>query len=204
MNRIETIIFDLGGVLVELDGKPIKNEWITDDHSHEDSWQMWLQSPTVQNFDRGLLDPEDFAKNIIDELSLDVSVENFLNWVTDWPKDFFNGSLAILDRLNPHYSLGVFSNITEIHWPRYYDVLHRQGCVSHYFASYQMGLAKPELPAFNYVIETLGDNPSSILFLDDNQLNVDAAITSGMQSICVKGIGDVQQVLEDRDLLFRN
>ncbi len=201
MKEVETIVFDLGGVLVELDGKPIKNQWVTTGQTYEDSWQLWLQSPTVQQFDRGLLTPQDFARNIIEELSLDVSADEFLVWLTDWPKDFFPGSLQLLADLKQRFSLGIFSNITELHWPRYYHTLKQHGSISHYFASYQMGLVKPDPVAFEFVIKSLELDASTILFLDDNQTNVDAAVNAGIQSACVKGVLDARKTLENLGLL---
>ena len=53
MAKVETIIFDLGGVIVELDGQPIRNEWIGGNDSPEESWRKWLTLPTAKAFDRG-------------------------------------------------------------------------------------------------------------------------------------------------------
>ena len=198
--KITHIVFDLGGVLVELDGQPVKNEWLTQHQQFEKSWQVWLNSPLVLDFDRGKITPNDFAEQIIAELELKTTPEEFLNWITHWPKDFFPGALDLLLSLKTQYSVGIFSNITSLHWPRYLTVLKQHNAVTHYFASYQMGLAKPEKKAFEFVIHSLRTAPQSILFLDDNIINVESARRCGINAYCVKGINQTRTLLEQLNL----
>lgn len=199
--QISHILFDLGGVLVELDGQPVKNEWLNNHQNHEQSWQTWLNSPLVQDFDRGRLTPAEFAEQIIAELSLQTTSKEFLEWITQWPKDFFPGAFDLLNSLKTEYTLGIFSNITSLHWPRYFEELQRHNSVSHYFASYQMGLAKPDRQAFEFVVNTIQTKPQEILFLDDNIVNVMSARKCGINAQCVKGITETRVLLQQMTLI---
>ena len=198
---IRTVIFDLGGVLVNLDGQPFRNEWLKNPLPHEDSWKLWLQSPVVRAFDRGQVDAIEFADTLIRDMDLAVDRDAFIAWIRDWPKEIFDGVFDILDALRGQVTLGVFSNITELHWPRYYEQLRAHGAVEYFFASYQMGLVKPEPEAFAHVIESIGRPPGEMLFIDDNRLNVDAAIVAGMHARQARGVRQVRTVLAGFGLL---
>ena len=54
------------------------------------------------------------------------------------------------------------------------------------FLSYEMHLLKPSDEIYQEAIRQIGGEPSEMLFVDDSQINVDAAIRNGMQSICYK------------------
>ena len=202
--RITHILFDLGGVLVELDGEPVKNEWLSNPEKPAQSWQTWLNSPLVKKFDRGLLAPTEFAHQIIKEQSLQTTPEEFLEWLAFWPKDFFPGALDLINSLKVDYTVGIFSNITSLHWPRYFAKLKGQDSVSHYFASYKMGLVKPDKEAFEFVIKTMRTRPKQILFLDDNIINVESARNCGLNAQCVKGITETRALLRRLKLVKYN
>jgi putative hydrolase of the HAD superfamily len=58
-----------------------------------------------------------------------------------------------------------------------------------------MHKAKPDIGAFQYVLDDLMVTPARVLFLDDNQSNVAAAEKLDIQSVHVKGIEEVRQAL---------
>jgi len=49
--------------------------------------------------------------------------------------------------------------------------------------SYQLGIAKPDPAIYLYILEKLGTRAGDTLFLDDKQVNIDAARKLGMQAI---------------------
>lgn len=75
------------------------------------------------------------------------------------------------------------------------------GPAFHYhFASHLMGKVKPDIEAFDYVVAELGVLPSSILFFDDNQMNVEAAQKVGMNATQVIGFDQLQLALYEYDI----
>jgi FMN phosphatase YigB (HAD superfamily) len=50
-------------------------------------------------------------------------------------------------------------------------------------------------------MESLGCSPASVLFLDDNLLNVDAAKRVGMQAVRVRGIDETKLALIERKII---
>jgi putative hydrolase of the HAD superfamily len=49
--------------------------------------------------------------------------------------------------------------------------------------SYQLHIAKPDPEIYLYTLQRLGTRPDETLFLDDKQVNVDAALDLGMKAI---------------------
>jgi len=75
------------------------------------------------------------------------------------------------------------------------------GGFDHYFASFDIGLMKPDKSAFEYVIQQMGVPPHEILFLDDTVINIEAAQACGMQAVQVKGVANARNVIESLGLL---
>ncbi len=60
---------------------------------------------------------------------------------------------------------------------------------------------KPTRAAFEHVLADIGCAPAYVVFLDDNQLNVDAARAVGLQAYRAVGIAEVRTVLRSLGLL---
>jgi glucose-1-phosphatase len=202
MNReLSIILFDLGGVLVELPERPIYADWLDPLPSSGQEISDWLASPAAKAFEKGEISAAQFASEILNEMKLPISPEELLAYFTFWPKGLFPGTKALIGRILPHYSLSIFSNTNELHWPRLMTEMELEGRFDYYFASFQIKMAKPDPAAFRYVIKALSCEPSEILFLDDSQLNVDAARRVGMNSERVSGIGQVEKILSEYGVL---
>ncbi len=55
------------------------------------------------------------------------------------------------------------------------------------FLSFELGLAKPDIEIFNYVIKNTGIEPKDIIFFDNKEGNVKSAIEAGINALCVTG-----------------
>lgn len=64
--------------------------------------------------------------------------------------------------------------------------------------SFQLGLAKPDPAIYHHALEKLGTNPEDTLFLDDKQINIDAAHELGIQGLLFTNVAQLR-----RDLLVR-
>lgn len=200
-NQIEVILFDLGGVLVELTGVPVMLGWSADDMSPEMLWEKWLTSPVVRDFESGRIHHEYFAERLIEEMGLDVKPDVFLEKFISWPKGLFPGTKELIKRISPEFTLAVLSNSNSLHWPRMMDETGLSVIFDHFFASHLMGKLKPDLEAFDHVLEELVCEPEQVLYVDDNKLNVDAARSLGIQAVETKGIEEVEQALEDYGII---
>jgi len=194
-DEFDVILFDLGGVLVELDQRPEKCAWFDPKLTNADNWKIWLTSPLIQSFERGELAPLEFAEAFISANRLEVFPETFIASFKSWVVDFFPGVFPLLKKLSANQQLAVFSNITEVHWLPLFERLKQSRSVDYCFASYLLGRAKPEVDSYHYVANQMGLDPRRVFFIDDNILNVEGAQKAGMTAVQAKGIGEVERKL---------
>jgi glucose-1-phosphatase len=198
----QAILFDLGGVLVDVEGVAAFQRMLGRPLSQEEVWQRWLTaSPWVSTFESGRCTPEAFAAGVVAEWDLTVTAEAFLDAFRYWPKRLFPGVREMLLLLAQHCTLACLSNTNSVHWPHVRDTLGLNGLLHRYYLSHEIGHLKPARAAFEHVLADLGCAPSCVVFLDDNQLNVDAAQAVGIQAYRTVGIAEVQTALRSLGLL---
>jgi putative hydrolase of the HAD superfamily len=61
--------------------------------------------------------------------------------------------------------------------------------------SYQLGIAKPDPAIYLHTLEKLGTRPEETLFLDDKQVNIDAARELGMKAILFTTVDQLRRDL---------
>ena len=200
-SNISTILFDLGRVLVELDGPPIKNHWLAKPIAELESWQRWGCSASVKAFESGELTPAAFGEQLVAEQSLVIPPEQFLVEFTAWPKGLFPGVKELLNALAPRYQLAYFSNTSALHVPRLNHEMGLAQYFAHRFASCEIGFFKPDPEGFEYILSELKVAPETILFLDDSPANVAAARSCGLVAEPVVGLVEVQRALAKHSLI---
>ncbi len=199
---LEVLLFDLGGVIVELSGLPQWTEWTGGRLSNEEIWQRWLYSPSVRSFESGRCTPEDFASRLVAEFDLPLEPAEFLAAFAAWPTGTYAGALELLRRLQGQpFRLACFSNTNSLHWPRFLDEMQLRHHFDAHFASHELGVLKPDVEAFREVTRLLGCPPGGILLLDDNALNVDGARRAGLRAECVVGVDGARRRLHQLGLL---
>ena len=198
---VTTILFDIGGVLVQLKGMPFRSEWLTGKNSGKQVLPFWINSLAVRNFESGRIDKDEFADQFISEACLDVSSEVFLDHLLYWPERLFHGVPEMLERLQGKYRLVALSNSNALHWPRMMKELGLGEMIPDAMSSHQIGCMKPDRRAFEIVMSRLQLKPEEILFLDDLQASVDNARSLGMQAVKVKGVVGAVALVEELGLL---
>jgi putative hydrolase of the HAD superfamily len=200
-NTIELILFDLGGVLIELTGVPRLMEWTNNSMSVEQLWEKWILSPAARLFESGKIEPEDFAERMVQEFSLSVPASQYLKEFIYWPKHLFPGVTELLEKLSSIYALASLSNTNKLHWERFVNEMKVTKYFTYNFPSHLTGFIKPDLESFENVVKTAKINPENILFLDDNKINVDAAKNCGICAYKASGVKNAIKVLDDLGIL---
>jgi putative hydrolase of the HAD superfamily len=192
----DVILFDLGGVLIELTGVPTMLAWTRGRFSESQLWDRWLSSPAVREFERGRTTPEDFGGAMVAEFGLPVSTATFLEEFLFWPRRLYPGTRALLRTLAERYTVASLSNISAMHWERVCNEMELAPCFDANFPSFETGYVKPDQEAFLHALESLGSPPERVLFMDDNAANVETARSLGMAAFTVAGLESVKSVLE--------
>ena len=164
-------------------------------------WRRWLSSPSVRRYERGQCDRNAFAAGMVEENNLDIDAEEFLEIFRAWPRGLFPGAERLVKRLPADIRTGCLSNTNELHWNEQRDAERIQALFQRPFLSHEMGLVKPDREIFEAVLLELGCDAKAVLFLDDNQINVEGARTLEIDAECANGIEGARTVLESRGLL---
>jgi putative hydrolase of the HAD superfamily len=159
--KVDVILFDLGGVLVELAGVDQMIAWSPGVATHDELWRRWLGSNAVRRFETGTIGRDDFAVAVIDEFGCPVGVEEFLAAFTWWPRSVYPGAFELLESLRPQYRLASVSNTNEIHWDRFSNAWKLDAAFHHNFPSYLVGKLKPDAEYFEHVLERSMCRPSA-------------------------------------------
>ena len=176
----QILLFDIGGVLVELGPHPLPAE-------HRIPIEGYAGSRIAERFETGRIDGPAFARGLIEEFGLDADADALLEHFRLWPRAPFAGVLDLLRGLRGRFGVAILSNTNELHWRRFDEEFGLLACCDRAFASHHIGLMKPEAEIFAHVSEALGTAPGNILFLDDNAANVTAARAGGMRAEQVQG-----------------
>jgi putative hydrolase of the HAD superfamily len=193
--RVEAVLFDVGGVLVRLTGVERLREWTDPGHADEDIWSLWLHSASVRAFEAGQIDPPEFARRLIAEMNLPVSPAELLDEFVRWIPGLFPETVALLEDVADGIHRATLSNSNPLHWPRIMDGMGLGAYFDSHFVSHVTGRTKPDADAFEHALEMLGCHPEAVLFVDDNQLNVDAALRVGIRAHRTLGAGEAREVL---------
>ena len=182
MARFEALLFDLGGVMIELAGVERMLEWSPGLGTTGELWRRWLASPAVRGYETGRTSRETFADAIVDEFGLPVDAETFLGEFAWWPRTLHPGAGALLASLAPRYTLASLSNTNELHWRRFARDWDLPAMFHRNFPSFMVGRLKPDADYFEHVLDALGVAAERALFVDDNRINVEAARAVGLHA----------------------
>ena len=195
---ITTIIFDLGGVLLDIDmprclheiealGVDVQAMMAKGDAQSPHGATLcegMTASGTMHLYQIGAVTTDDFLESIRRCCRPGTTRQQVLDaWntclITIPP--FKLEAIKALRRQG--YRTYMLSNTNEAHW-EYIEQTCFPEPVSHYFddifMSQRLGLAKPDRRFYEEVLRCIGVPPSSCLFLDDTQVNCDAAAALGI------------------------
>jgi putative hydrolase of the HAD superfamily len=199
-NRYDVVLFDLGGVLIELSGVPIWQSW-TGAGDEAEVWERWLRSTAVRRFESGRAGAEEFAREIVEEFALAIAPDEFVREFARWPKGLYPGAADLLSAARRRVRVGCLSNCNELHWPRFLHEMGLRDALDAHFSSHELGALKPDREVFDLVVDRLGCSPERVLFLDDNRLNVEGALAARLDARHVRGPDEARAALREAGLV---
>lgn len=186
-NKIDAIIFDLGGVILNL------NYQLTIDAFRslgiEDFDKMYTQAKQNDLFDRfemGQISSQHFINSLLPFLPKSTSPNHVVKAWNAMILDFPIERLNLLDSLREKYRIFLLSNTNDIHLQavRRSLVKTTERSLESYFettyVSHEMYMRKPNLDIFKSVCSENKLNPSSTLFIDDTIGHIEGAKNMGL------------------------
>lgn len=189
----EVVLFDLGGVLVDITGVQVLRE-LTGMASAEELWARWLTCSWVRRFESGACSELAFAEGLVSDWELPVSSADFLGAFREWPTGPLPGAEQLVAATKAAVTVGCASNTNGMHWERF-GAWPLMDLFEHRFASFEMGLLKPDAAFFAQVADRLAIPPDRVVFLDDNLLNVEGAREAGFRALLAVGVDQARDRL---------
>src|ERR1700761_2639044 len=90
------LLFDVGGVLVQLSGVETMLGWMGEKVTSDQMWHRWLNSTPVRQFETGRIGAEEFAAAVTAEFGLPVDPQQFLASFAGWVTGLYPGTLELL------------------------------------------------------------------------------------------------------------
>jgi FMN phosphatase YigB (HAD superfamily) len=184
---VDALLFDLGDVVIRIDFARVFARWaalaggdaalLRERFSHDVPYQR---------HERGEIDTAAYFESLRETLGVDLDDARLLE---GWNVVFIEempGIKELLKRIAPRIPIYAFTNTNPAHAAHY--AKRFAPVLGHFrkvFASYEMGLRKPEPAAFARIVREIGVPGSRILFFDDTLANVEAARACGLQAVQV-------------------
>jgi glucose-1-phosphatase len=199
-DRIEFVLFDLGGVLIDPGGVGPMRE-LSGLASEDEVWARWLSCRWVRRFEAGRCTPEEFAAGLVSDWELTLTPAEFLDVFSGWPGLPYPGALDFVAEVRDRVPVGCLSNTNSVQWGANYEATPVIAAFAYRFLSFELGLVKPDRAIFDTVAARLPVTRESVLFLDDNVVNVEAAVAAGFAARHVRGVDGARVALAEAGVL---
>jgi len=188
---IKHIIFDLGGVILNIDYKLTEQAFI--DAGIKDFpvlYSQLQQSDLFDRFETGLITREEFIGALQKAATTPVSEAQVVNAWNAMILDYPVRRLQILQQLRLYYDLFLLSNTNEIHEDAFNSLLMRTHGIPNIgvffdkvYLSHKVGMRKPMTEIFDRVLNENSLKAAETLFIDDSAQHIEAAKLAGIQTI---------------------
>lgn len=208
MQNIKNIIFDLGGVLLNLDfGKTAKAFQDLGVTNFNDYFTQTHANPLFKTLETGDVPSEVFYNEFRATTGLRVSNEAIAGAWNAMLLDFPKERIELLQELKKKYRLFLFSNTNAIHYDSFQETFVKE--FAHQFDSlfekayysHLIGHRKPNVSAFEYILIDAGIVAEESVFIDDSLPNVEAAQKAGIHALHLKAPDNVIDLVKKENLL---
>ena len=187
MKTVKNVVFDLGGVIVDLDNQEAIRRFqeigVADAHELLNTYE---QKGIFLELENGKIDLDDFcrelSKQVGRELSTDDVIWGWLGFLVEAPQYKLDYILQLRNRYNI-YLLSNTNPAIQDGWARTNRFSSAGRPISNYFdkiyTSYEIGITKPDPGIFEYMLKDAGMVPSETLFVDDGERNIETALSMG-------------------------
>jgi putative hydrolase of the HAD superfamily len=194
---VKSVIFDLGGVVIEWNPDRILNSFYEDAETRAYMKKHMFQHPDWLELDRGTMEEKELLERLGERTGRDAAELSKLFQAVRESLHIKPETVALLERL---YSRGVplycLSNISA----DIFEYLRERHSFWHVFKgiviSGAIKMIKPEPEIFHHLLGLYGLQASDTAFVDDNAPNVEAAKALGIHTVWFKNAGQCEAELE--------
>ncbi len=187
---IENIIFDLGGVILNIDYQLTENAFKSLGLKDFDSmYTQAAQSGLFDNYEKGDCSTPYFINALLDFLPPNTSANKVVAAWNAMILDFPIQNLELLQKLKSNYRIFLLSNTNDIHLQavnRALNKVSKEKNLDPFFEktyySFEMGMRKPDAEIFSKVCLDNDLDVSKTLFIDDTERHILGAKSVGLNT----------------------
>lgn len=190
MQQIQNIIFDLGGVLLNLDIQKTESAFTEMGvKNFRELFALGHAASFFKEYEVGSINDDEFITALQNLAGIQAERATVIAGWNAMLRDFPAERIELLVRLKEKYKLFLFSNTNAIHLTAFQktysdafggnllDALFEKTWYSH-----NISRRKPDVKAFEFVLQDAQLAPHETLFIDDALVNVEGARAAGMQA----------------------
>ena len=207
MKKIKNIVFDFGGVIIDLDKDMAARRFI--EIGFADAADMLGNAHHKGIFkaiENGDITAEEFRDEVRRLSGKNISDSDINSGWLAFVKDLPQRRLDYIMKLREKYNVYVLSNTNPIvmEWGESNEFNSAGKPISYYFDknyySYQIKASKPDRAIYEYMLSDGGMDAEETLFLDDSEINLEGARALGIRTLlttnCVDWFDDLEKILE--------
>ncbi|HLU88127.1 MAG TPA: HAD family phosphatase [Taishania sp.] len=193
IKQYEYILFDLGGVLIDIDYHATTSAFANlNVPNFDEIYSQALQTDLFDRFETGKISSQHFINLLLEKLPTRITPNEVVSAWNAMILDFQPKKITYLESLRSSHKISLLSNTNDIHMDkvrRKLKLVSDKSLEDYFdftFLSQEIGYRKPEAAAFQLVCETLNAKPNEILFIDDSEQHIIGAQQVGMNTIHFK------------------
>lgn len=191
---IKNIIFDLGGVFLNIDFQLTNQAFIDFGVLHfNEMFNQHFSNPLFELLETGKISEEDFYTAFRKESKTNLNNEQIKGAWNALLLDFPTERIDWLKKISKKYQVFLFSNTNQIHYNSFVEKFSMQHPGEDFdslfikaYYSQNLGLRKPYPESFQAILDEQGLQASETLFIDDTIKNIEAADALGLQTVHLK------------------
>ena len=202
--NIKAIIFDMGGVIVDLDIEDCKRAFkeYLGYYKIDELIDPCHQKGIYGDLEEGKLSGDEFRRIVLQDSVPGALAENVDKAMWHILTGISPYKVEMLKRLSESYDLYLLSNNNPVCLPRAKAIFEDAGIplekiFRKCFYSFEMKALKPSEAFYKAVLADIGRPGEEVIFIDDSQKNVDGAIAAGMPAVYYEPGTDLAALLAD-------
>ena len=191
MQNLKAIIFDLGGVILNIDyNKTLEAFCELGVVDFDEMYTQKSANPLFEKLEVGKVTNAQFFDEMRSAAGRHLSDLQITKAWNAMLLDFRLDTLTFIENLRPRYKVFLLSNTNSIHLDAFYKTYANQIGTKPFeelfdgaYYSHQIGFRKPDSAAYQFVIEKNKLKSEECLFIDDSYQNIEGANLAGLNTI---------------------
>ncbi len=197
IKNFQNIIFDLGGVILNLDEQKTITEFARLSHQKPEEILATMKLPehrmVLQQYEMGKVNTCQFRQQLSAFAKVQVSDEAFDSAWNMVLADIPINRIALLQKLKKTHRIFLLSNTNDLHWRHFNQMLTKTSQLQNFeelfektYYSFHLDCRKPDAEIYQHVLQDSDLDPRQTIMFDDLQENLDGAASVGINTYKVE------------------